>query len=233
MYWKSPPLEEAYTYIVFVLVPFVYFMYDCAMFLLTSDRLLMAVTGASYRNYTNIGKTKIALTLIWSIGILCLLTITPLYFASGLRLLAVIKVVTSYFAIITSLTNLFVAVAAYVAMFMQLWKSNRRLTTASPASLWTLFRTSRFYTAVLLITSYGDPMAEEGFSYAMFAMIFSDTCDVFIYVFKYPRVRKLLLLKLASLFPCCRRRVGVTQRDIVLQTIGRASPGPEFIYCVR
>ena len=60
--------------------------------------------------------------------------------------------------------------------------------------------------------AYTDP----GLPFVAFVWTFSDTCDAYIYVFKYRCVYRLLRTK----FRCFNRRVEASQREITLARIG-------------
>ena len=138
------------------------------------------------------------------------------------------NVLLSYIPLIVMGSFLLISVTSYAIMFRSFLLSRREVTN-SELTAWQAFRGSKFYIAVLLMTSFIvfwiAPMMigrfinidRRYYIYINISFIFSDTVDGIIYVFLKPSVNKLLREKLG----CCvitRSRAGETNISIATIT---------------
>ena len=131
------------------------------------------------------------------------------------------------------------AVVSYLIMFLKYIKS-RRSSMSTHQSKFFLFRTSKFYVSLLLITSFiilsvipslimsSSPIDESlnnNYLYLEITSVLSDTVDGVIYVLLYAPVRTILKMKVISIYNwCTSRRLQDGASVIATQSVPHVEP---------
>ena len=184
-----------------------------------------------YKLFCTIKRTKFALAMVWALAFVAGIVIhtynssvygkTWIWTNSELRDIFVLNV----HIVIQSIYIVF-AVICYVTMFCIYVNSTRRSRVSSQLTTFGIFRRSKFYVALLLITSY---LLFTVIPYLILATSWrylstpvwrlletlipaSDTVDFFIYLFLYRPVYKIL----RQCLPCYKRSEVTERNDLVV-----------------
>lgn len=191
------------------------FIYFVSMILITTDRLLAALLNLKYRVYCTYKRKRYIIVTQWMLGII----VTALSIKFGW--LGNSSPFNGYFFVVSTVYLLF-AIFTYCMIFKTFMRS--RLTTQQTngnISAFKMFRQSKFYVAVLLITSFiffiilpdivgffmiitTNQGRHEMWFVAMWVFLrnISDTCDWCIYVFAKVTTRELFYKNICC---CCRK----------------------------
>ena len=226
----SKPDELFYaTYITFVWVVELTFVlpYLAAMFLLTGDRLAACLLGIQYNIKCTVFRAKATILTTWIFSVLVVPSAYyAVYIGYGYReFSSTVEMFRYIWAALIQLHMIF-AIVSYIIMFTVFVRSRRRTNSDQQQSLLQLFAHSKFYVAILLISTFivmqGIPAlffiyytqfsnSNNGlvisnwrlFVYYAITVTLSDTTDAMIYVFLYNPIRNLLQTKLRVLFSPC------------------------------
>ena len=217
--------RESYRYFFYFLLPQSRYLYYLTMLYLTIDRLLLATIPVRYQNIWNISKTKVLLATTWtSIFIIFGPVITSIFwmYKNNEVFTAKLGQVNLSISLVLNIGTMATAIITYTVIYKRLTRNNR-VSGASRPSFTQMLRNSQFYTSVLLVASYIVFAALPSLILAILMKVtaareevifgilllgsFSDTLDVFIYIFKLPSVYKLLKKKMMPIFRCFARKV--------------------------
>ena len=215
--------EYVIQYVMLVLGSGLYYIYMLTMFFITADRLFGALFPIQYITSVT---TSIATRLLigtWCVNILISVSIALM------RKLLTMQVHEIYFPLIYVIgaLNVIYLVFGIITYSIIFWKytTSTRQRKSRPESLFQIFRNSKFYIAILLITSFlllsvmpylisTILVIENSDSINMFLftlpecyvpVTLSDTVDAIIYIFMQVSVRTLLVEKLSHVFYCSNR----------------------------
>ena len=183
------------------------YLYWSIMFLITADRLLATLLHIRYKSVCTFRRVAVSLCVMWVFCLTASIIILAYnYTAKGtLWIYPLWGVYAHYVHLVLASMYLFSAVVSYSIMFVSYIRSRRRTISVSPTddesqpSTFQLFRRSKFYISLLLITSFLVFMlipwmiltiTEENLPPLVVMVLvlstsFSDTLDFFIYVFFY------------------------------------------------
>ena len=247
-------LVEISIYVNFILITGLLYLFISALVFITLDRLLCVILGLKYSTYCTIGKTKtiIASTLFISL-VICCIACSVVYAVSPRKIYQhLFYNITGYIATILYILFLIFAITSYSIMFFKLVASKRTLsaqmdTDAPQLSLLSVFRNSRFFISLLLISSFivfnvvpalinsfhfftGRRIPTEIVFYTHCSVALSDTVDASIYIFLFQPVRKLLYKNITSLFPTIFQRVKPNNEHIPMQQMPSTSNHQVALY---
>ena len=192
------------------------------MIYISLDRLLEVYLSIKYPIHCTEQRGKYLLIWTWVSGLLLIVGVILAYSIIGYKYEKVFYV---YVISPLSLTFLMTAITTFAAIFykfketrMQPSLSNRPVTNNTPSTLW-VFRNSKFFMSVLLITSFMFLVCIPGLVFLtysflhgkrtylagllfMIAFDLSYTCDVFIYIFYQNSVRTLFWKNFRKLGIC-------------------------------
>ena len=203
---KIPEKEWAIRWIINVCTKSINIL---AMFLITGDRLALALLGIRYNNIVTVSRVKVAIICSWSFCLLLAPSIFALLYIvygaeevkktcehEGFYIFPVIHVLFFVFAVTT-----------YIIMFIAFVRSRRRSSVSQHSVLY-LFAHSKFYAAVLLMASFlllmvipsivffsmveSDTLTDSSRYILIVLTCLSDTFDGIIYFIFYPPVRQLI-----------------------------------------
>lgn len=230
----SPSIDVIILNLLIVYNTGLFYNYFAAMFFITADRIMATFLNIRYHVYSSLGKAKWLLFWTWFLNTAACIVIPLIY-----RYAIYHCDVTAYRSqltdiyIQTSLSIIFLlfAIYAYTTIFLKFSKSRKKSVGSNPylsrQSTFTRFRQSRFYVAVLLITSllildvipyliyialrlqkniYLYPNIRY---YLYISTYLSDTFDGIIYIYMNSPLRHLLIECL-----CC------IKKDYYVETIG-------------
>ena len=205
-----------FMYTTYVSFTSMYYLYFCAMFFITTDRLLAVVCNLRYKIIWNLHRTKLLIVSAWAVALLVILpSFTAVYFLVGVR--GLLEDLLLYF--IPSMLNvvfLCFAVMTYFIMFRTYITSKVRIKTlrklSNHSTTFDMFRHCKFFVSVLLITSFlvltvipyiiifvchlnKVTLPKYFYIYSNTSILFGDTLDAFIYIFTYIPVSRLLKRK--------------------------------------
>ena len=194
------------------------------MILITVDRLMAAVCGVRYKTICTVSRAKVIVTYSWiALFVIPAAAIAGIYFtyeqeerlhwlSKGDMLLCVGLIFVP--AVLNCLFLLF-AFISYLIMFLTFVKTERNISSRN-RSVFQMFRNSKFYVAILIITSFlllkvipslvffVITAFKTNISHVplwlQICMRASDTADVLIYTFLYTPVQKFWMQKIRS---CC------------------------------
>lgn len=187
-------------------------IYYSSIFYITFDRLMGILTGVKYPAYWNKSKTKKLIGVTWFLGLIgCFITTVACTFL-GFHF----TVYMIYIYIAIDLVFMLLASSTYCFMFTVHIKSQRTISISSnpntkPEGLWTLFRKSRFFTSVILITNFILFQILPDFIYIfttsrynsmsdtlLIASQVADILDGIVYIYLHTCIRRVLIQK------CCQ-----------------------------
>ena len=126
-----------------------------SMILITADRLAAALLDLRYNNIFTLPRVKVAIFCAWG----CSLIIMPMIFGilysvyGGRVMKRTIKHEGFYIFPVLYMLYFFFAVSTYIIIFVLFVRSHRR-SISSRQSIFYMFKHSKFYVAVLLISSF-------------------------------------------------------------------------------
>ena len=197
-------------------------VYFLCMAYITADRLMYIVLNLKYPIYWNVSKAKSLLISTWTIGIVLILSIAFAYKIVGFEFQELFNI---YFYPTLELAFMALALITYGFIFYR-YKKARSPPACSSApvyrqSVWNIFRSSRFFIALLLIASFlifivipdlylfiAAVSKKEKVRHLVICRIFfalSDTFDALIYIYLQKKVRKIMMEKL-HLVNCLKER---------------------------
>ena len=215
-------------YLVIVIETTIWFMYYVSMTLITVDRLLAICLNLKYPVYCSVRKAKRALLSSWVFSVTLFVVVVVLYSLD----------ITDYYPYIWYVYITFdfafviLAMVCYIFIFRQFSKTREQpsMRAQRRESLFRLFRRSRFYLSVCLITSFlclkvtADLLLfflnvvcqigsadSDMITFVMWAL--SDSVDAWIYIYMETSVRKLFLRRFRSLKCCMVTTVEPNRRD--------------------
>ena len=215
-----------------------YDYYIFSLIFLTCDRLMITLFHVRYSNKWNLRKTKILLSctaIVCSVARLTTMNILGILHNWNLHIIAKIaeKITDIYLPTIFSLFFIIFASASYIAMFARFRASCRESISAHISSI-TIFRRSKFFVAVLLVTSFlillvlpnllrtictmsncGLVPENGGFNfYFSISVSISDSVDGLIYVMFYAPVRNVFRRKLNAVLRFCNQKISAANGDV-------------------
>lgn len=202
-------IEKLHLVLELLLMTSGYCLYYVSMVYLTLDRLLASILNIHYRHMCTKGKIKKVLIPTWILGLFsCLLTVV-LEMNGQTR--TILRLHIDTIRLITSVLNVVffnLAVVSYGIMFVMFAISRRNVSpNETRESLCTIFSKSKFYTSVLLVSSFLVLTVIPSVIslilrtydiqevYMLISRNFSFTVDAVIYIFMQASVRKLLYKK--------------------------------------
>ena len=205
----------------------IHYIHHLGMFYLTFDRLLLVIFPFKYNNYCTRGRAKKLLACTWSINLLLSLVLSVVLKYVGYSCFNVVTydVMFTYIPAFFNVVFLLFALIVYSLMFIKFSKSSRttKQETNGRTSLWNVFKRSRFFVSLLLISSclvfnvvprlvysfilINDPAVAYNsfFAYVSISVAVGDTADSVIYIFLQPFVRQFLSTKYRALYRSLHR----------------------------
>ena len=184
------------------------FMYYFTMYYITIDRLLAIYLNIKYHLYCNEANAKWLLIITWTMVVLL---VTSVVFATAYTPFEYEKPFNLYLLAPLGILFLVIAIFTYGSIFVKFREkcSNPTTTHVTNISSFTIFRRSKFYEPVLLITTFIVFVLVPGGIYfalafvhgkrtylmgilVLISYVVSNISDVFIYVFVQADVRKHL-----------------------------------------
>ena len=209
--------EKYHEYISMVTQTVIRFVFYMSMVAITVDKLVVVLLSIKYHVYWSVNKAKYLVATIWMVGLIMCVTVITVYLVeeSSYELQMDKFVLTFDFAFIS------IAISSYSYIFYK-YKQTRASPIFNSAStpqqsIWKVFKNSRFFISVLLITSFlllivlpdlvdyfinnnteGEEEDEEDSAGLILFILYhiSFICDSCIYIFIQPKVRRLLWKKL-------------------------------------
>ncbi len=133
-------------------------MYMCAMFFITADRLAATLLTIRYQVVWNVHRTKLLLAITWLINTLIPFVLIPILHMRDDVILNKenVFVMKFFIPVVLSIVYLIFAIVSYIIMFTKFTRSKRLSSAESSVHLtsWQIFKKSKFYTSILLITSF-------------------------------------------------------------------------------
>ena len=226
-------IEEIHIYVGIVYDYSIMFSYYMTMFAITADRYFIILLGKRYQNYWSTIRTKYLLVITWILGILTSLTISLAYKFMGdhkeIRYFINAPdreaAVVVYSSPLIDAIFIVLAIAVYYKIFRKYTRSQQKLSNDAihrqRESAFQLFVQSKFFIAVLLISSFlmftiipdmifsyyqisDKPISSKLDTICYILFVTSDLADVFIYVFVQVKVRKILWKKINGLSLRCK-----------------------------
>ena len=175
--------------------------------------MLVCLLAVNYNVTCTKGRTIKLIIWTWAVNILISLVTTSVVYSHGCRNVNknVYTVMFTYIPDFISATFSIFAFIAYIVMFVEFASSTRRLNCykGQRTSLFSIFRHSRFFVSILLVSSclifnviprivYSIYLGTVKSGFGMFvvavslSITFSDFCDSVIYVFLQKSVRREL-----------------------------------------
>ena len=201
-----------YSYILdYAILKFCLYMW---MLYITVDRVCGVLLNITYPSYWDISKAKWLVTVTWLIGITTFIAAALVYALKKDEVQ--LFMIANYFIIIFDFTFVVTAISSYCFIFYKFQKTRKdsllgRNASNTQQNLWKIFRRSRFYVSVLLISTYiiftifpdlmwtfgvvGDVHTAGGFLMSIMYAV-SYFADGAIYIFTHGKVKKLLWRKL-------------------------------------
>ena len=200
--------------------------YILAMLYLTADRILNIILNLKYPVYCTISKCSILLVVTWSLCLTGSLVYSLCVYLIGYREIkkhGVVGVINVHIPTGVYVIYVIFAIVVYVLIFVHFARSYRQFhriqppltntttqtsNASSQSTFVYIFKHSRFYVSIVIISSYLTIMVvpnliRSGFTGSNFSKQFSlyyytssalsDTVDSMVYVFLQPKVRRLLL----------------------------------------
>ena len=193
-----------------VYVTIITYLYFSAMFLITADRLVATLLNVRHKIVCTPGRTKLLILLSWCVVLVVTVTVSAYYHSVyGVLWMFADDTIhqTMVYRVIMVLTILYLisVVFCYILIFLKYTRSKRSI-SHSHLSSFQLFKKSKFYVSVLLITTflllqvipYGILIIKGDHLHDVVKMVLnilseiSDTTDFLIYVFMYEPVYNLL-----------------------------------------
>ena len=192
-----------------VYITFVTYLYFSAMFLITVDRLVATLLNVRHKMICTSNRTQWLVAVVWLLVSLVTVCVSVYYHSLyGILWMYVCDVIhrVLVYRVIMVLTVLYLisAVVCYSLIFLRYTRSKRSIAQNHLSSL-QLFRKSKFYVSILLITSFiflqvvpygiltikGDKLSLPVKMVLNISSEVSDTVDFLIYVFMYNAVYNL------------------------------------------
>ena len=218
------------------------------MFLITIDRLVACIYNIRYSNISTAFRAKVAIMCTWCIPFLIITLALIIISKQG----AIEAYVTFDWYISPTLygVHFLFTVCSYITMFVIFIRSHTR-SSSHRHSIWYTFVQSKFYVAVLLISSFLVLVAVPRITVSVMWMIhtfqtyqewntfiamnriliysffISDTVDGFIYILLYNPVRSLLKSKVRAVLVALNR-VGHRQSQTSEPTVIRNNDQRKF-----
>ena len=199
-------------------------VYQClfGMFLITADRLLCILLDLRYRIYWNYKRTRVLVLSTWIFSFIVTLILSlrmdHIMETKRYKEARLLDTIANY--ILTTVSILFVIFAtfSYGFIFHKYLSSRRAMLSKEvrPLSVWQAFRSSKFFTSVLLVSSFlvfwvtptllanitgllrGVGVNERLKNYVNISYLASDLIDGVIYVFLRPSVQRELKKKFST-----------------------------------
>jgi hypothetical protein len=209
--------------IMFTGISFVFYM---DMIFITLDRLLNILLNVRYRIYCNHTKAKYLLLVTWLLGIVICLSVSLAHYFTEYVWEAFFFM---YFYPTVEISFIILALVTYAFIFKQYHKSHRIPTQRTtrgrqqnggkPESAFQVFRMSRFFVSILLITSFIIFMLIPDLVYLFYGVLgnnesstllaccwisyaISNLMDGWVYIFMQSTVKSLLRKKVKQLCRC-------------------------------
>ena len=189
------------------------YLFYFSMAYVTVDRLINSLLNIRYRIYCDKGKIVTVLFVTWCINISIGVAVAGIYFSVGMDTLCrngVDQIIMEYIPAIFDMMFLVLVIASYSIMFTKFVSSQRLVSqNDEQESLFTIFRNSKFYISILLISAFllltvipGLIIAvlkltkfsgsDSFYLYTTISFCLSTTVDAIIYTFMKDDVRTLL-----------------------------------------
>ena len=216
LYLTSPQSNQSlyivFSYITLVRFSTLIYLHFSAMFLITGDRLVASLLEAKYFSICTYKRSKLLIVGSW---LFCWLLTFPLvsffYFTCGMSVLneeGVVDLLIVYVQTVLASLFLIFALTSYFVIFGK-YLNNKQKFTEEKLSAFQVFRRSKFYVSILMVTSHLCLVVLPLLLYTVSRIIqvhlpnvitlyidcsilLSDSVDAVIYVFLYHPVRKLL-----------------------------------------
>ena len=254
---QSNDTSEFQDYLLIVMFTGVSFVFYMDMIFITVDRLLNVFLNARYRIYCNQRKAKCLLAITWLIGFITCLSVSLIHYFTEYGWEAFFF---RYFYPTVELSFIILAIVTYLFIFKQYQKSLRIPSHGGSRknqhdkqheSAVQVFRMSRFYVSILLITSFIIFMLIPDLVYLFYGVLqnnesstllaccwisyaVSNLIDGWVYIFMQSTVKSLLRIKVQRLCRCTgyvskfnnRRRT-----TMLLRSCGKDKKIEERRYC--
>ena len=242
LYHHSHRISAIIYYLTNIIFSVLIYLYISAIFYLTADRLFCVLLNIRYPILWTHKKARNLIIITWIVNLLiCLVTSLIFYFSpqmiSGGTFYGIIGILAPTVLLCSFLVF---AVIAYTIMFWKYASSRRKISLArNPGahqeSLFRIFRNSRFFMSMILITSSlvlaviptliyalmkitNNKIALTFSQFHNFCSMLSDTADGIIYIMLQPSVRTLIHQKLHSVLRHCTSIRHSRQRNITVES---------------
>ena len=202
-------------------------IYFASIFLITVDRLAASLLGIKYNIKCTVFKAKVAVLSMWLFFASVMPSIFGIVYAMhGYKaLFEAFRTVYRYPAPAAFMLFLVFATVSYAIMFTVFVQTNRRTSSSQQLSLLRIFARSKFYVAVLLISTFSilqvipflvwhyykyissaTGLHRKIYLYYIVSSNLSDTADALIYIFLYRPVQGILSRNFRSICKTIRNR---------------------------
>lgn len=241
--WDVNRLTDASGYVVLLAYTSFYWIYMFAMFHITADRLIAAAMNIQYKTLCTVRRTITVIACSWALlFVVPAVAISSVYYTyeheerlrwwvnAGFRADISLLVTLVYVPACLNIAFLLFAIISYLLMFIKYVRTERKI-SPSKRSVFQMFRNSKFYVALLIITSFLLLVVIPSIVFFVLTtfttnissvplwlqicMRVSDTCDAVIYFFLYAPVQKLWMSLCGHCGPSDQRRVVASDLDRV------------------
>ena len=234
----SKTSQDVQTYVHYTFEAASYDYYILSLIYLTCDRLMITLFHVRYLTLWNLRKTKILLLCTACLSLLVWLTSINILGKSDNWNIKVVeknsdKIINIYLPTASNSFFVIFATFSYIAMFSRFRASCRDSLSVRISSI-TIFRRSKFFVAVLLVTSFlillvlpnllrtictmsSCRLVPEngGFNfYFSISVSISDSVDGLIYVMFYAPVRNVFRRKLNAVLRFCNQKISAASGDV-------------------